>query len=114
MQYLKLLHSCFRTNNSVRRSREELRNKEGLSARQANRFRGQDWTGLSEYVRNRCTAAAFCKCVDSVCVLVNTLSVLTYANSSGRKRAGVRMTEILSYQPDNLLPGHALLRKWRL
>ena len=79
-------------------------------------------------MRNRGTAAAFCKSLTlltvflSVCVCVcvclcecvTTLPVLTYVNSGGRKRAGVRMTELLSYQPDNLLLGHALLRKWRL
>lgn len=87
--------------------------EEGLSARQVNRFRGQtDRTvRVCEKPLHGCCFLQNADCVDSICVCV---CVLTYANSSRRKRAGVRMTEILSYQPDNLLPGHELLRKWLL
>ncbi len=61
MQYLTLLHSCFRTNRSVRRNREGHGGRGGSTC-QVNRFkRANRRDSLSESVRNRCTVAAFYK-----------------------------------------------------
>ena len=110
MQYFMLLHSCFGTNTSVWRSREGHGSWAG-SACQVNRFRGitnsTACRGLWET-----TAAAFCK---PLTALVSPLCLCWHMLIAGEgKGQGVRMTELLSYSPDNMLPGHALGRKWRL
>lgn len=107
MQNLMFLHSCFRTNRTVWRRWKRhggLRSFYMQQVQRANRH-----NGLSETVKNCRTAVAFCTllaaltvflCVH-VCVLLTTLPVLTYVNSGGRKRAGVRMTVsfIPAWQP---------------
>lgn len=55
-----------------------------------------------------------CVSTARVRVFLTALPMLTYVNRGERKRAGVRMTELLSYHRDNLLPGHLVSRKWRL
>lgn len=117
MLYLTSLHSCFRTNRSVWKSREGHRGRGGSTC-QVNSFRGLT-SNLWETTALRLLSSNRWVCWQRLCgfvsVCVSPLSLCWHnVNSGGRKGAGVRMTELLSYQPDNLLPGHALLRKWWL
>ena len=52
--------------------------------------------------------------VDTVCVCATTQPMLTYVNSSERKREGAGMTELLSKLRNSPLPGLSVSRKWHL
>lgn len=59
-----------------------------------------------DHVREQLCSKSLTARVEFVCS-ATTVKVLTYVNGSGRKRAGARIRELLSYHLDNLVLGLA-------
>lgn len=116
--HLTLLRSCFGANRSVGRRAGKLRACM-QQVQRASRRCGLSWAVrkpqrcCSSRRRRHCSPTA---CRQRACVraFLTALPMLPYVNGGERKRAGVRMTELLSYHPDDPLPGHMVSRKWRL